>query len=156
MHKLYRYRNERHDYLSPHPLPFIVHDSHVRASLISPLAHLPKKNKNENNTDKNTTKCQQTSSIRSRLTFRRNDNDEGDVEEETYEGQLNEAGEPSGDGIYTWSNGDVYDGAWLDGLRHGRGAMRWVDGGTYVGEWWRGERDGVAGTESNSFVLLFA
>ena len=37
-----------------------------------------------------------------------------------YEGQF-KAGLPDGKGSYTWANGDVYIGEWMEGLRHGIG-----------------------------------
>lgn len=37
-----------------------------------------------------------------------------------YEGQF-KAGLPDGKGSYTWANGDVYTGEWMEGLRHGIG-----------------------------------
>ena len=68
---------------------------------------------------------------------------EGPGGDDTYEGALNDEGALSGLGVYTWSNGDVYDGAWLRGLKHGRGAMRWSGGGAYIGEWWNDAMHGV-------------
>lgn len=32
-------------------------------------------------------------------------------------------------------NGIVYEGEWLNGMRHGQGTQIWVDGSRYVGEW---------------------
>lgn len=32
-------------------------------------------------------------------------------------------------------NGDVYEGEWLDGRRHGTGVYRWRFGGSYEGDW---------------------
>lgn len=37
-----------------------------------------------------------------------------------YEGQFTK-GLPDGKGIYTWANGDTYDGEWVNGQRHGIG-----------------------------------
>ena len=33
-------------------------------------------------------------------------------------------GKPYGKGIYTWSNGEIYDGEWANGLKHGSGVWR--------------------------------
>jgi S1-C subfamily serine protease len=69
-------------------------------------------------------------------------------------------------GRYTWTNGDVYAGEWLDdkrhgqgtdtfanghrytggfadGRRHGSGTYTFPNGERYVGEWRNGEREGV-------------
>lgn len=32
-------------------------------------------------------------------------------------------------------NGIIYEGEWLNGMRHGQGTQIWVDGSRYVGEW---------------------
>ena len=34
-----------------------------------------------------------------------------------------------------FSDGDVYDGEWKDGMRHGKGRMTYSDGDIYDGEW---------------------
>lgn len=41
----------------------------------------------------------------------------------------------AGKGVLTYPNGDVYDGLWLDGMRHGKGALTCVLGDSYIGEW---------------------
>ena len=56
---------------------------------------------------------------------------------------MDEAGKPSGSGVYRWSNGNVYDGTWLHGLKHGRGVMVWSSGATYAGDWWKDKMHGV-------------
>lgn len=33
-------------------------------------------------------------------------------------------GKPNGKGIYTWNNGEIYDGEWGNGLKHGSGVWR--------------------------------
>ena len=41
-----------------------------------------------------------------------------------------------GIGMKAWSNGDLYDGSWEAGLRHGRGRFTWANGlNTYDGQW---------------------
>lgn len=47
-----------------------------------------------------------------------------------------------GYGIYTWPNGDVFMGQWVDGVRHGGGIFRSADGREYVGSWARNVREG--------------
>lgn len=48
----------------------------------------------------------------------------------------------SGKGTLTWTNGDYFEGSWLDGMMHGFGVYTWDDGGYYVGTWTRGLKDG--------------
>ena len=40
-----------------------------------------------------------------------------------------------GIGEFTWADGTIYDGDWVDGKRHGHGQFNWVDGTIYIGEW---------------------
>ena len=46
-------------------------------------------------------------------------------------------------GVYRYANGDVYDGLWKAGKRHGRGKMTYKNGDYYDGEWldgnWHGQ-----------------
>ena len=63
-----------------------------------------------------------------------------------YVGQYTEKdGEPveNGTGIFTWSNGDVYEGDFVDGMRTGEGTFRWADGKTYVGSFKEDAREGL-------------
>mmetsp|Transcript_1275 Transcript_1275/g.1638 ORF Transcript_1275/g.1638 Transcript_1275/m.1638 type:complete len:1093 (+) Transcript_1275:69-3347(+) len=48
----------------------------------------------------------------------------------------------NGYGIMTWSNGDVYQGDWLNGMRHGIGIFKSHEGREYAGEWFKGSRHG--------------
>lgn len=41
-----------------------------------------------------------------------------------------------------WLNGDLFDGVWLNGLKHGSGIYRFADGSYYFGTWTRGVKDG--------------
>jgi len=86
-----------------------------------------------------------------------------------YRGEFNERGEKHGQGKMTWSNGDVYTGAfvndqrqghgtlvfaygskdqgeyvggWLDNVMHGQGTRRYPNGDVYVGEYRQGKRHG--------------
>ncbi len=37
----------------------------------------------------------------------------------------------NGKGIYTWKNGDQYEGQYKDDEQHGKGTMTWADGDSY-------------------------
>lgn len=39
-------------------------------------------------------------------------------------------------------NGITYEGAWLNGMRHGYGTQVWIDGSKYLGEWKYNEANG--------------
>ena len=41
----------------------------------------------------------------------------------------------SGRRIYTWADGDRYDGEWRDGYKEGQGTYTWADGESYSGVW---------------------
>jgi hypothetical protein len=45
-------------------------------------------------------------------------------------------------GVLTLVNGDVYDGMWSQGLKHGRGKYKWTNLDTYEGTFSKGARDG--------------
>ena len=38
-----------------------------------------------------------------------------------------------GKGKYTWPDGRVYEGDYLNDKRHGNGQFKWPDGRTYLG-----------------------
>ena len=44
----------------------------------------------------------------------------------------------SGQGIYTFKNGDSYDGHWKNDKREGQGTLIYSNGDRYVGEWKNG------------------
>lgn len=52
-----------------------------------------------------------------------------------YVGERNSFNRFHGKGVYTYTNGSVYDGQWVDGRKQGRGKQTQPDGGVYVGEW---------------------
>ncbi len=63
-----------------------------------------------------------------------------------YEGQRNEAKLRHGKGKNTFPNGDVYEGDYVNGKKHGNGIYRWnkeVGGALYKGNYSEGERNGV-------------
>ena len=43
---------------------------------------------------------------------------------------------------YTWPDGRVYEGDWLQDKRTGKGKMTWPDGSIYEGDWLDGEMNG--------------
>ena len=49
--------------------------------------------------------------------------------------------------VHRYSNGDVYEGYFRAGLRHGRGTLRAANGDVYAGDWVRNEREGVGREE---------
>lgn len=46
-----------------------------------------------------------------------------------------QGGVKHGSGTYTWPNGAVYTGDWLNGCMHGVGTFNTVDGSCYTGSW---------------------
>ena len=59
-----------------------------------------------------------------------------------------------GKGVFTYKNGDVYNGPWLDGMKHGKGELRAVRGDSYCGEWARDQPHGL-GEMSYASGLLY-
>ena len=60
----------------------------------------------------------------------------------TYEGEWS-AGKKAGTGNYSYSNGDMYSGAWAADVPQGRGIMVFaVSGNVYSGEWTAGRIEG--------------
>ena len=53
----------------------------------------------------------------------------GDV----YRGDVNEDGTREGKGVYTWLNGERYEGEWRGGVQHGQGVKTWASGDKYDG-----------------------
>ena len=41
---------------------------------------------------------------------------------------------PTGEGTFTYADGDKYAGQWKDGKKHGQGTFTWTNGNKYVGE----------------------
>ena len=49
----------------------------------------------------------------------------------------------NGPGTYTYTNGDTYEGEWVDGMRHGQGSYTFKGTGTkYSGTWVNGRKEG--------------
>ena len=47
-----------------------------------------------------------------------------------------------GHGVFTWADGDKYDGDWKDNKKEGRGTCTWPDGQKYAGEYKLNIREG--------------
>ena len=48
-----------------------------------------------------------------------------------------------GQGVFTWTSGNIYKGAFVEDERHLQGSMLWTDGSVYEGEWQRGIQHGL-------------
>ena len=59
---------------------------------------------------------------------------ESTVEMETTKWRLTAEGKMFRKARQRYPNGDIYDGEWLDGKRHGRGVYSYRSGDKYVGE----------------------
>jgi len=64
--------------------------------------------------------------------------DGDDDKDGKYVGEI-ENGEPSGQGTFTWSDGEKYVGEWKDGRKSGQGTLTLSSGNKYVGEF----KDGI-------------
>ena len=51
-------------------------------------------------------------------------------------------GRPVGWGVFTWTNGQRYEGEWKDGQPHGPGVFTWRDGKRYEGSTYNGKHEG--------------
>jgi len=45
-------------------------------------------------------------------------------------------------GKYVWDNGEVYEGMWLDAMKHGQGVWNGTKGESYQGDWRFSKADG--------------
>jgi len=68
-------------------------------------------------------------------------------EEGSYEGEVNEAKNPEGQGTFEYRGDDeaarlMYDGGWKDKAAEGYGVMKWQNGDRYEGDWVEGLREG--------------
>merc|ERR1712037_359438 len=68
-------------------------------------------------------------------------------EEGSYEGEVNEAKNPEGQGTFEYRGDDeaarlMYDGGWKDKAAEGYGLMKWQNGDRYEGDWVAGLREG--------------
>lgn len=53
------------------------------------------------------------------------------VDVEKFSGRHDEFGERKGEGAYFFANGDIYDGDWKKGKKHGYGMYTYSDGKRY-------------------------
>merc|ERR1711973_582936 len=60
----------------------------------------------------------------------------------SYEGERNEIGQRHGQGKAILSNGDSYEGAYVDGMRNGFGTYRFRSGARYRGYYTNGKKNG--------------
>jgi hypothetical protein len=75
-------------------------------------------------------------------------------EDEWYEGEVDKYFMKNGHGIYNYSGGDIYDGEFKDGLRHGFGEYKYVvDNSIYRGEWWKDVKQGRGSYKFGIFEL---
>lgn len=58
-----------------------------------------------------------------------------------------QGGVKHGSGTYTWPNGAVYRGDWLNGCMHGVGTFTTVDGSCYTGSWAEDLKQGLGRKE---------
>jgi hypothetical protein len=59
----------------------------------------------------------------------------GEVQEATYEGEYNAAGQREGRGTVRYADGEVYEGEWKADKMEGHGTYRAAHGDVYEGEW---------------------
>ncbi len=59
-----------------------------------------------------------------------------------YAGERNSFDRFHGQGTYTTSRGDTYEGSWVDGRKSGKGSYVWKNGDKYIGEWKNNKRNG--------------
>lgn len=51
-------------------------------------------------------------------------------------------GRKNGQGTQIWSNGEKYEGGWSNNREHGQGTKTWPGGDSYTGEWLQGKMSG--------------
>lgn len=79
------------------------------------------------------------------------------LEDGTYTGGVTDS-KPDGQGKMEYTNGQVYEGEWKNGVRSGQGRCTWPDGGYYDGEWandkWNGQGTNyIGGSKDVSFYV---
>ena len=48
----------------------------------------------------------------------------------------------NGYGVFTWNDGRIYEGNFINDLKHGKGRFKWPDGKIYSGTWEFGKQHG--------------
>jgi hypothetical protein len=48
-----------------------------------------------------------------------------------------------GTGTFSWPDGRVYKGEYVEDKKHGHGVFTWSDGKTYDGSWAHGKQSGI-------------
>ncbi|WP_019680043.1 hypothetical protein, partial [Ruminococcus flavefaciens] len=61
----------------------------------------------------------------------------------TYIGEVDFNGKIHGKGVFTYTNGNKYEGSFKEGVKHGRGVFTWADGNVYEGEYENDMRNGI-------------
>lgn len=59
-----------------------------------------------------------------------------------YEGEVGFTGKMHGKGVFTYSNGDKYEGCYKEGVKQGKGIFTWADGMCYEGSYENDMRSG--------------
>jgi hypothetical protein len=59
-----------------------------------------------------------------------------------YSGDRDDTGKRSGEGVFTYEDGRIFTGKWVDDLREGPGQMSWPDGSMFEGEYQHGLPNG--------------
>ena len=70
---------------------------------------------------------------------------------DSYEGEWID-NKRNGKGKYTWKDGDIYEGDWVNNKRIGKGKMLYVNGDSFEGEWI--DTDKNRNSFKNNFLLL--
>ncbi len=65
-----------------------------------------------------------------------------EYQEGCYSGEVNDKGEPHGEGTFFYTDGYYYYGSWQNGYEHGFGVMVWADDEYYEGFFEKGEPHG--------------
>lgn len=70
-------------------------------------------------------------------------NSTADDVEAGYQGQYNtETGDREGTGVYTYSDGSIYEGEWKCNKKHGHGTFTFANGDQYIGEFHNNKMQG--------------
>jgi len=59
--------------------------------------------------------------------------------DENYRGSYSKDGKKHGHGTYTWPDGNIYTGDFVNDFAEGKGVQKWADGLVYEGDWKQGK-----------------